>query len=328
MLIRVFGALIIIIILTLGVFLFVSSRVDYSEHEPSWGITFSPTYAEELKLDPKEVFLNILDDLNITYLRLPGYWDRIEKSPGVYNFDELDWMVNEAAARDVQILLVLGQRQPRWPECHFPKWAKGLPDEAREESVLKFIEQVVKRYQGNKNIYAWQVENEPLLNLFGKCPAGDFEFLKTEVELVRSLDSRPIVLSESGELSTWVRSASIADIVAVSMYEVTWNRYLGYLYYPLTPGFYHQKITLIKPMVDKVICSELQAEPWATTHIMDMTKEQMEKGMTLEMIGTNMDLAKRAGFKEIYLWGAEWWYFMKKEFGNDTYWQKMKELWR
>lgn len=328
MILRVAGFIILTLILTLGVFVFIASQTDYSQGEPAWGITYSPTFAEELNLDPREVFLNILDDMGARHFRIPSYWNRIEKVPGIYDFEELDWIINEASARDAKIILVLGQRQPRWPECHFPVWAKNLPEPIRQEQVLQFIETVVRRYQGNKNIQAWQVENEPLLNVFGQCPKADIDFLKLEVETVKKLDSRPIMLTESGELSTWVRSASLADILGVSMYKVTWNKYLGYLYYPLTPGFYHQKIKLVKTMVDKVVCSELQAEPWATEHINLMTLEDMKKGMTLKMIQTNMDLAKRSGFEEIYLWGAEWWYLMKEKYSDSEYWDRMKEIWK
>ncbi|MBU0649022.1 cellulase family glycosylhydrolase [Patescibacteria group bacterium] len=327
MLIRVATLLVIILILTLIIFLVVANQIDYSRGEPTWGITFSPSFSEELGLDPKEVYLDILDDLNVSHLRLPGYWNRIEKTQGQYDFEELDWLVDEASARDKQIILVLGQRQPRWPECHFPEWAAELSESARQEKVLELVQTVVKRYQDNKNIYAWQVENEPLLNLFGQCPKSDIEFLKTEINRVKALDDRPIIISESGELSTWARSANLADVLGVSMYKITWNKYLGYLYYPLTPGFYHQKIELVSPMVDAVICTELQAEPWAPEHINKMTAQEMEQAMSLKTLENNLDMAKRAGFSEIYLWGAEWWYLMKEKYDNSVYWERAKLLW-
>jgi len=328
MLIRAVAFFVLILILTLGIFLIVANRIDYSQGEPTWGITFSPAFSEELGLEPKETYLNILDDLDVSHLRLPGYWNRIEKTQGDYDFEELDWMINEASARDKQILLVLGGRQPRWPECHFPDWATDLSESERQDKVLEFMDVVIRRYQGNKNIYAWQVENEPLLNLFGQCPKSDIEFLKSEVNYVKALDDRPIIISESGELSTWARAANLADILGVSMYRVTWNKYFGYFYYPLTPGFYHQKIQLVSPMVDAVICTELQAEPWAPEHINKMTVQEMEQAMSLKMLENNLGMAKRAGFSEIYLWGAEWWYLMKEKHNNNTYWERAKGLWR
>jgi len=328
MLWRVVIFLIIISLLVLGVFLFVANRSDYSRGEPAWGVTFSPSYAEELGYDHREVYLAMLDDLGVDHIRLPGYWDRVEKTPGNYDFSELDWLVEEASARDVKIILVLGQRQPRWPECHFPGWVKDLSKADREDQVLKFIEKVVRRYQENGSIVMWQLENEPLLNVFGECPHSDTDFLAQEIELVKSLDARPVMITESGELSTWVRIAGLADILGVSLYRVTYNRYLGYLYYPLTPSHYHNKMAYIQALVDKTICTELQAEPWATAAITAMSYEDMRDGMPLDTILTNMDFARRSGFPEIYLWGVEWWYYMKDKFGDDTYWNTMRENWK
>jgi len=327
MLWRVILFLLLISLLIFGVFLFVASRSDYSEGEPAWGVTYSPLMAEELELDPQETYLSILDDLGVTHLRLPSYWNRIEKTPGNYDWSELDWMISEAAARDVKVTLVIGQRQPRWPECHVPAWAENLPMPNRQDRILKFIEQVIRRYQDSKTIIRWQVENEPLLNVFGECPRSDIEFLKREIDLVKLLDNRPIMVTESGELSTWVRSAGLADILGVSLYRVTWNRYLGYLYYPLTPSHYHNKIAYVMPLVEDVICTELQTEPWATEHINKMSYEEMLAAMTLEMINNNAEFAKRSGFSEIYLWGVEWWYLMKEKFDDPCYWEEMKKLW-
>jgi len=319
---------IIFLALILGVFLFIASRTDYSDGDPAWGVTFSPTYSEELGYNYREVYLAMLDDLGITHMRLPSYWDRIEKTPGNFDFDELDWMVKEASARDVKIIMAIGQRQPRWPECHFPAWVEKLPKPNREDRVLKFIEKVVQRYQEEGSIVMWQLENEPLLNVFGECPHSDTEFLKREYELVKSLDTRPIMTTESGELSTWVRIAGMADILGVSLYRVTYNRYFGYMYYPLTPSHYYNKMRLVAPLVEKTICTELQTEPWATASITEMSHQEMAEGMTLDMIKTNMDFAKRSGFPEVYLWGVEWWYYMKDVHNDSSYWDEMKKNWK
>ncbi|MDD4995703.1 MAG: hypothetical protein PHW53_04565 [Patescibacteria group bacterium] len=325
---RVILFIVIIATLTFGVFLFIANRTDYSQGEPAWGVTFSPVFAEELGLPPHDVFTAMLDDLRVSHVRLPGYWSGIEKTPGEFDFSDLDWYVSEAAARNVKIILVLGQRQPRWPECYFPAWVKNLPAAVRQDRTLKFISEVVRRYQNNGAIVYWQVENEPLLDFFGECPAGDLEFLKREIDLVKSLDERPVMVTESGELSTWMRTAGLVDVLGVSLYRTTYNRYFGYFYYPLTPSFYHNKITLIIPLVQKVICSELQAEPWAPDHINKMTLDQMHDAMTVETIKTNADFARRSGFSEIYLWGVEWWYYMDEKFDDPTYWNAMKEFWK
>ena len=324
---RLLLVIIIIIALSIAIFIFVSNRIDYSEGEPDWGITYSVKYAEELGLDPKVTYLSILDDLNVSHIRMPSYWDRIEKTPGNFYFRELDWLIEEASRRDVKIVLVLGQRQPRWPECHIPDWAQKLPTPLRNERVLKFNDTVVQRYQGNNSIVVWQVENEPFLDVFGECEPTTLEFVESEITRVKSLDDRPVMVAESGELSTWVRGAQIADILGVSLYRITWNKYLGYFYYPIAPDHYHSKIELIKPLVNEIICTELQVEPWAPEGITNMSHEEMIKALPLKKAQDNIDFARRVGFPEIYLWGAEWWYYMKKDFNDDSYWNEMKKLW-
>ncbi len=42
----------------------------------------------------------------------------------------------------------------------------------------------------------------------------------------------------------------------------------------------------------------------------------------------NVEFAKQAEFSEIYLWGAEWWYWLKTERHYDEVWETAKELFR
>jgi len=47
--------------------------------------------------------------------------------------------------------------------------------------------------------------------------------------------------------------------------------------------------------------------------------------MDIDKFDEIIDFAKKTGFDEQYLWGAEWWYWMKTQ-GNDEYWNHAKEL--
>lgn len=59
-------------------------------------------------------------------------------------------MVNEASARDARLIITLGRRQPRWPECHTPAWNNKKTFEESEASIKKLIEATVNRYKDNK----------------------------------------------------------------------------------------------------------------------------------------------------------------------------------
>ena len=66
------------------------------KHEPDFfGITYSKKYAENIGLDWQETYLSILDELNVKYVRIPVYWDQIEKQPGAFDFSDYDFLIQE-----------------------------------------------------------------------------------------------------------------------------------------------------------------------------------------------------------------------------------------
>jgi len=105
-----------------------------------------------------------------------------------------------------------------------PTWALNLKPQEIQERVLKLIEKIVLRYQNVENIWAWQVENEPFFP-FGKCPFKITpQFLKKEIKLVKKLDpkKRPVIVSDSGEGSFWIKAALLGDIVGITLYKTVW----------------------------------------------------------------------------------------------------------
>ncbi len=46
----------------------------------------------------------------------------------------------------------------------------------------------------------------------------------------------------------------------------------------------------------------------------------------LEQFKANIDFAKKTGLKEFYLWGSEWWYWMKKKQNRPAIWDQAKKI--
>lgn len=295
----------------------------------TFGVNFSQKHSQNLGLDWKENYSALLNDLNAKNIKLAADWDLLEPEKDKFYFDDLDWQINEAGNKNAKILLVIGMKTSRWPECHIPEWAKGLNKEEQQTRISNLIEEIVLRYRDSKAIEMWQVENEPFFP-FGECPWVDKKFLKKEVELVKSLDAekRPIIVSDSGEGSFWINAARIGDMVGTTMYEKVWFRQLGfYLRYPFPPTFYWRKAQIIKKLFGKeVICIELQAEPWGPKLLYDSPLEEQAKTMNLEQFKQNMEFAKKTGLREFYLWGAEWMYWMKEKEGKPEIWNEAKNL--
>jgi len=283
-----------------------------------WGAAFSKNFANDLGLNWRETYLAILDDLKVKYLRLPVYWPDIEPQKNNYVFSDYDWMLKEAEKRNVKLVLVIGRKLPRWPECHEPEWIKSQDSRLKTQDLLKYIKVVVNRYKENPALYVWQVENEPFLD-FGECPKLDVEFLDKEIDLVRSLDSKhQILVTDSGELGLWLKAAKRGDIFGTTIYRVVWSKYLGYIRYDLflPPQFFWLKANLARLFYPgkPIIVSELQAEPWK------------EEGMDLKQFSKNIEFAKKVGFPEVYLWGTEWWYWLKVKHQDPSFWEFAKKI--
>lgn len=320
-------ALIIIIAL---IYIFTA---DFSPKKTTWGVTFSQQYAQyELGLDWQKTYTAILDDLKVDHIRLSAYWNYNEPTQGQYNFSDLDWQIDQASARGTQIILAVGRKLPRWPECHDPLWIKDLPTDQIQKQQLNYITTVINKYKDNKNIIAWQIENEPFLGGFGFCPLLDKGFLNREIELVKSLSDKPTMITDSGELSSWMPAGKTnADILGSTLYRVVYNPIIGYIHWPVPPFIYYAKTKIVKALThkQKIIVAELQAESWhkANVNLEQMTQQDHDKSMSLKQLQKNINFSQRAGFDEVYLWGAEWWYLMKEQKGNPTYWDEAKKLW-
>lgn len=294
------------------------------------GMTFSSRYATDLGLDWKETYLALLDDVGVKKLRLPVYWDLVEKEKGIYDFSDIDWQLEQAKTHGAEVILTVGLKVPRWPECHIPEWAKE-DDQVRKQGIMHFIDKTIGRYKSDPTVVKWQIENEPFLS-FGICPPFDVSFLEQEVALAKALDpSRPILLTDSGELSLWYGAASRGDEFGTTMYRDIYSKNVGgYFRYPIGPNFFRTKAWFVRTFTDQknLIVIELQAEPWASGWIADMSLTEQFRTMNETKLKENVDYAKRVGFPEVYLWGGEWWYWMKEKKDYPAIWETGKMLFK
>ncbi len=302
----------------------------YDRPQMELGVTFSKTYAEALEVDWRLLYLAMLDELDIKKLRLIAYWSEIEKEPGLYDFYDLDWQIERAKEYGVDVILAVGRRLPRWPECHEPAWVKTLPESDTRQRQLAYVRAVIEHYKNNTAITMWQIENEPFLSLFGECPDLDEKLLQQEIDLTRSIDQRPIMITDSGELSLWWRAGKQADVLGSTLYRVVWNKYTGYFHHVFPPIWYYGRALFLKKFydVDRVIVSELQAEPWIPEGWVKIVPfERQIESVDLRQIQANIDFARRSGFDEVYLWGVEWWYWLAQH-EHPEFWQAAKNGFR
>lgn len=306
-------------------FIYFNLPAETPDKNFEFGVTYSARYAEAIGLDKKETLAAILDDLKAKKIRIPVYWDLTEPRDGQYDFSEIDWQLEEAAKRNADAILIIGEKVPRWPECHTPEWARDEKWEVRSEKLLKYVAQIVKHYKNNSVVKYWQVENEPYL-AFGDCPNYDSNIVDQEIALIRILDpSRKIIVTDSGELSLWIKAARRADIFGTTLYRSVVSNKLKIAFdYPIGPNFFKFKYWLIKTFAkqENIFICELQGEPWLRGRTTDFSLDEQLESMNAEKLRGNVEFAKKTGFSPIYLWGAEWWYWLKTKKDYPALWEE------
>lgn len=316
-----------LILVALLLLAYINLPVKNERKDVALGVTFSNRYAKDIGLNWQETFIALLDDLRVRKIRIPVYWDLAEKKEGQFDFSDIDWQLREAAKRNAEVILVIGQKVPRWPECFVPAWA-GVTDQKRKEALVNFVGTVVEKYKNEKVVKYWQVENEPFL-LFGICPTIDPNLIDQEISQVRVKDpTRQIIITDSGELSLWYQAAKRADVFGTTMYRTIWNKKVGYYRYPIGPRFFQLKNRLNKIFAkqNNAIVIELQGEPWLEGWTISQPLEKQFTSMNPEILADNVSFAKKVGFPEVYLWGVEWWYWLQKNQNHPELWNEAKLL--
>ncbi|MCI0479297.1 beta-galactosidase [Candidatus Uhrbacteria bacterium] len=296
----------------------------------TYGMTFSRAYAEQdLGLDADAVLAAAVDDLGIRRFRIPVTWKTVQPTPDAYDFEELDRDIAKISDAGGTVVLAIGEKVPRWPECWGPDWWKALPREEQRERTLEFLQTIVERYRRTPAIGAWQVENEPHF-IYGDCPKPDMLFLRKEIDFVRSLDpTRPVMTTDSGELSAWLTFGKTVDRLGVSVYRVVRNPIIGTWRYVFIPPWFYQRKAMIVSIfgVRGIYVSEFQMEPWSNRPLTETPIEDQFDTMDIGQMRKNFGFAERMGLSPIDFWGVEWWYWMKEQ-GHPEFWEEAKAFYR
>ncbi|MDO8513088.1 MAG: DMT family transporter [bacterium] len=295
----------------------------------SWGVTFSQKMSESFGMDWRQNYLAIVDELKPKGIRLIAYWDLIEPEKGKWQFDDLDWQVGEAEKRKIPVIITIGQKVPRWPECYFPAWVDITNLEKRQNNLLNYNAELVKRYRDKSNLLYWQVENEPYLP-FGICPKINRKSLNEEISLVRKLDpSHPVLLTDGGEWGKWYSQFVDSDIFGSTLYRKVYKKRVGSAHPPVTPEYYEFKRSMLATLTGEddhpLIISELGLEPWWNEPVYALSDKKQQELFSNQEFNEITDFARRTNIKTVYMWGVEWWYYQKMN-GSDSYWNQAKDL--
>jgi hypothetical protein len=306
--------------------------IAQNDHKPMvYGTSFIPAYASALGLDPEETMDALIKDVGVKHFRLVSYWNQLEPEQGRYDFSLLDWQFRKAEAAGAKVTLGLGLRQPRWPECHMPDWAKGQPVEVWQSQLEDFIAATVNRYKDSPALDSYQLENEFFLKDFGKCENFDRKRLVSESKLVKQLDPwHPLIITRSNNALGVPMGEPTPDEFGISIYKRVWDATLTkrYLEYPFPAWYYgfvagSQKLITGKDM----IIHELQAEAWPPNgqFMTEASLEEQNKSFNAERFESRLKFAEGTGMREVYLWGGEYWYYRMVIEKDPSLWNVAKD---
>ena len=289
-------------------------------------------------LDWEEALEEILN-LGLNPIRLGAYWSEIEKGKGEYNFSLLDREIQAISRQKASIVLVVGVKSPRWPEFYLPLWLREKlslrPQQTLEKSLIghylfPFLEKTVKRYRHQQTITHFQVENEPL-NFSGPqwLRLGP-ELLANEVEFVRNITQKPIILNSWVEMNPRRRAERNLTLKEKSLETcLRLADILGLSVYPSYPGqpkieekdwqIFGEWLKRARKLKKEAWVIEMQAEPWPKEGEGKNFKDPYGNlSCSPNRVKYNFAKLQNLGFETILLWGSEFWLRCAKE--NNTLW--------
>lgn len=294
------------------------------------GITYSLPHANWLfgGYSAAKSGLQQIANLGVKHYRLEAYWNWLQDDgPNILKTDyNLEWQlaITNAVSADTVIMCV-GRKVPHWPEFHVPDWAKTLSEDQQKQVLIDYISKLVSFYANDRRITHWQLENEVFFNFGSGTQYSDQEnFLKLEAATIRQYDTlqRPIIITESGDKGNWTHAASFGDILGVSFYGISHENGQYVTHNNGMPTDWMNRASGIgKP----VWLTELQAEPWGPKDNKSLTYAESLKSMDPSRFKEHLEFVADASFKDIYLWGAEWWIWMRDQ-GHPEMWEMFKLL--
>lgn len=279
------------------------------------GTTFSHRHVSYLGLPIDESFDYLLS-MKFQIIRLCCYWNEIQTYKNEWNFQNIHLLLKKCESAGQNVCITIGMKAPRWPEFYIPTWAVDNIDAA----CLNFVSMGINQLKHYECISTWQIENEPLDPSGPKNQTVSETLLTREVDIVKKLDDRPVLLTVWGNTlfsrSCYKKITQHADIIGVDIYYrvPTLGIYCG-------PGGGDKNIAKSLQQSQKPIwLTELQAEPWENR----WTKPRSES-MSPQILLENYKKARKLGAAAILLWGSEFWLKEAKN-GNPDYLNAVKKI--
>jgi len=186
-----------------------------------------------------------LEPLGMRHIRLQAGWAKCEKEKGVYDFQWLDSIINDAISRGLEPWLELSYGNPVYQGGGTAFLAGGWPrGEEALEGWKAWTSELALRYKGK--VHQWEIWNEPEngLRKNGRDPSEMAELAIITARIIKGIDPDAVIAAYGIGRARQANGAeelitSLADKLKSSgeEYLIDAVSYHGYHYIPEEPYF-------------------------------------------------------------------------------------------
>lgn len=170
---------------------------------PLVGFSFSPYSVPRLLNEtPTAALQTLVDTLQPNLVRLPIYWSQAQPWPDGFDFSATDALLNviqrhnRHLRRPTRVILTIGARNLGYPEVYLPGWlpnatGSNLRKIVASPAYATYLQTSVAHYADLPELYAWQIENEPLDSVttnVDQAPALTATTVENEIDQLRATD--------------------------------------------------------------------------------------------------------------------------------------------
>ena len=316
------------------------------------GTSFSPWRAEYLGLDYKHAFIR-LEAMHFRVIRLSAYWDEVDRD----GYDQLDWLMSEAARVHQPVVLTVGMKALSWPEFFIPDSVRAMQplssgqdvatNPSIREGALGFVDETVLRYRDNPALVAWQIENEPFNRAGPDRLWIDATFVRDEIASARQLDGhhRPMIVNAFSHFNIVFDNASArqgfdlrqvlgfdadsaevdglsvlnrGDILGLDVYTAIGYDFLGQRQMSHADADWPDRLARVRDLARRQGKQAWITEAQAEPWETSTTPDKDPKSTSPQAIRNIFANLKEAGYTTILFWGSEYW--LSRQDHGDTRW--------
>ena len=187
--------------------------------------------------------------LGIRRIRLQGGWAKTEQVKGKYDFAWLDYVIDDARKRGLEVWLETDYGNPIYEGGGGKDLAAGFPTSAEGLAAWdRWVEAMVTRYKDK--VWAWAMWNEPDIGKPKKTPAMIVEFNIRTAKVIKKVDPK----AKIGALSLATNKPAFHEECLQLLSKngddkmFQWVIYHGY---PYNPDEVYENVETLKSLVKK-----------------------------------------------------------------------------